>query len=117
METRFILVFRPHQRPAWAEAFDHEQEFVDDFLQGCYEKNCFASGEEYDERPTYDEVVEEVSHDLSSLTRLDSADEVRRYVDERDYCGQHNKGLDTVHACAVELGWAEDEDEEEDEDE
>jgi hypothetical protein len=102
----FILVFRPHRRPAWAESFETEQDFVDAWTDGYYRTLCHAEPDG-DEPLDYEHAFDSVGHDLSGLTRLDSADEVRRYLTESDYAGRHNKGLDAVSVAARELGWLE----------
>lgn len=113
----FLLVFRPHQRPAWCHSYDSEDEFIislqrDNFARNCHAdydvetRDAMASATSDDER--YRVAFERVGHDLNSLTRLDSADEVTRYLCERDYCGHHNKGYAAVESAAREIGWMDD---------
>lgn len=119
----FILVFRPHQRKAWAKSFNCESDFVDGFLRDYYARSCNADadGETLDamegksQSERYAIAFERVAHDLNCLTRLDDAAEVSRYVDERDYSGHHNKAIDSVEQIAREIGWLERPAEEEEE--
>lgn len=113
----FILVFRPHQRPAWAESYRCESEVVHALMNGSFSRSCSADcdGETLGELEAADSAEERyriafdrIAHDLSSLTRLDDADEAERYVSERDYCGHHNKGIGAVSAVCREIGWFED---------
>lgn len=109
----FILVFRPHQRAAWAVSYDTEHDFIAQFLNDACATSCHADadletresldGKEHDER--YQIVFARVGHDLNSLTRLDDADEVERYLTERDYSGAHNKGYSAVERVARDIGW------------
>jgi hypothetical protein len=101
METPFIIVFRPHQMPATAFIFQSEA----DFLQS--HQNYGKPSDEFEsiESPTYDDAIEDAGRDLSNLTRLDSAEEVQKYLSDRNYCGHHNKGLGVVRKCAEQLGW------------
>lgn len=101
----FILVFRPHTRKAWAEAFSSEGQFVTCWLNGYFNLSCFASQYEGETRPTYVEAINAVGHDLYCLTRLDSAEEVRRYIHEPGYAGPHNKGYTAAAQCARDIGW------------
>ena len=110
----FILVFRPHQRPAWATHYDCESDFVDAFLNDNFARSCNAecTGDDLDalsacetDDDKYQVAFERVGHDLSALTRLDSAEEVGRYFIENDYCGRHNKGHEAVEREAREIGW------------
>lgn len=109
----FILVFRPHQRPAWAASYSEEDEFVSAFKRGAFASSCHAPCTPEEEDALYDATWEDeyriafdaVSHDLYCLTRLDSPEEVERYLNERDYCGHHNKGYTPVENQARELGW------------
>lgn len=111
--TSFIIVFRPHQRPAWAQTFESEEQFVDCWVNGIFDKSCFANNNiEVSDQPNYDDAVADVGHDLNSLTRLDSAEEVNRYLNEVGYCGAHNKGYTAVTDCARELRWLDEEAEE-----
>lgn len=110
--ARFIAVFRPHQGPARAEWFEGEAEFLWGYCNGAFARNFFAEPRP-DELPDFDAAWEDVGHDLSSLTRLDSAEEVRNYIEnERG----HNPGLAAVAACARQIGWYTDDDDEEEED-
>ena len=122
----FILVFRPHQRPAWAVSYETEHDFIAQFLNDAFATSCHADadgetcdaldGKEHDER--YVIVFDRVAHDLSALTRLDHADEVEKYLKVRDYCGHHNKGEGAVDRAAREIGFiATDEDDDLDPDE
>jgi hypothetical protein len=100
----FILVFRPHQRPAWARYFESEDEFVSDWAEGVYDRSCSCNNNlsEEDRELTYDNAFADVAHDLSSLTRLDSAEEANDYIN--NYRG-HNKGTHSVIEAASRLGW------------
>lgn len=102
--TPFILVFRPHQRPAWADWFRDEQDVIDSLLNRYYATRCNAEWSE-DRQPSYDEAIEELEHDLHGITRLNSADELRRYVSDRDWHGPHNKGVDAAVRAGRSLGW------------
>jgi len=127
-KTPFILVFRPHQRPAWADSFDSESQLIDAWANGEFERACFAKpssetipcaacdGEGcdacdgngctwIDEEMTIDNALASLGHDLHGLTRLDSAEEVDRYLREPDYCGRHNRGEGAVRRAAKTLGW------------
>lgn len=46
-----------------------------------------------------------IGHDLHGVTRLDSADEVQRYLSDPNYAGRHNRGVDSVNHAAKSLGW------------
>jgi hypothetical protein len=109
----FIIVFRPHITPAWAETFASEQQFVNAWINGAYAKRCSADNALASENPSYQDAVEDVGHDLHNLTRLDNVDEVQRYLNEEDYAGRHNKGYGAVAEAARELGWMPEESEEE----
>jgi hypothetical protein len=100
----FILVFRPHQRPAWARYFESEDEFITDWSNGYFDKSCNCNGEfpPDDVEQDYDSAHADVGHDLHSLTRLDSAEEVHNYIN--NYRG-HNKGARSVIDQASYLGW------------
>jgi hypothetical protein len=100
----FILVFRPHQRPAWAYAYESEDEFVADWSDGYFDRSCNCNGEfpPDDTERTYDNAFADVAHDLSSLTRIDSAEETNDYIN--NYRG-HNKGTYSVIEAASRLGW------------
>ena len=110
-----ILVFRPHQSPAWAVSCRDKQDVVNDFLDDRFDVaalNAPCDDEAFDRiKATADidrqcEIAAEViGHDLHSLTQLETAEECARYIAERDYAGQHNKGLNAVTECARELGW------------
>jgi hypothetical protein len=110
-----ILVFRPHQSPAWAVSCRDKQDVVNDFLNDRFDVaalNAPCDDEAFDRIEAAADVDEKFSiaceiigHDLNSLAVLESADEVFRYINERDYAGQHNKGLNAVTECARELGW------------
>jgi len=86
----FVIVFRPHQRPAWAETFDSEEEFVDRFKANSF-KWCNAeyTGKDADEMEGMNEsqqfayVFDRVAHVVNALTRLDDADDVERYQCQR----------------------------------
>lgn len=106
--TAFIAVFRPHQRPAWAQVFENEQAFIDAWANGDFDCSCHANGDSLteDERElTFANAWSDVAHDLHALTRLDSAEDVASYVANSDYYGHHNKALRDVRRCAEELGW------------
>lgn len=106
-QTAFIAVFRPHQRPAWAQVFESEQDFVDAWANGYFDASCHANGdlEESEREHTFFNAWHDAGHDLYTLTRLDSAEEVASYLLDREYAGHHNKGLRDVRRCAEELGW------------
>jgi len=119
----FLLVFRPHQWPAWASHWENEAEFIDAYLNGAFSRSCNADpdGEMLDRLDRLDQcqadderyalVFGHVGHDLHALTRLDSPEEVERYLCERDYCGHHNKAYGQVASAARDIGWiAEDDD-------
>lgn len=110
-QTAFIAVFRPHQRPAWAQVFENEQAFIDAWANGYFDRSCHANGdlEESEREHTFYNAWHDAGHDLYSLTRLDSAEEVASYLSDRQYAGHHNKGLGQVRRCAEELGWIVDE--------
>ncbi len=100
----FILVFRPHQRPAWARYFESEDEFVEDWSNGCFDKSCNCNGEfpPDDVKQDYESAHADVAHDLYCLTRLDSAEDVYEYL--CNYRG-HNMGTHSVMEAASCLGW------------
>jgi hypothetical protein len=110
-----ILVFRPHQSPAWAAAFPNKQAVVDAFTNDEFAVPLIGApcnGSDWEQlraMPTVDEkfslATEIIGHDLNSLAVLESADEVFRYINEREYYGQHNKGIGSVWRQACELGW------------
>lgn len=101
MNSPFIIVFRPHQMPATAFAFRSEADFLRNHI------NYGKPSSDFDaiENPTYDDAIEDAGRDLSRLTRLDSAEEVARYLADHNYCGHHNKGYSAVMKAAEELGW------------
>lgn len=101
----FILVFRPYQRRAWAEVFLTERAFLDAWLRGNYNRCCHALAWEEESRPTFDDAIDAVVHDLSSLTLLRSAEECLQYIEDREYGGRHNKGLSQVMIAAEKLDW------------
>jgi hypothetical protein len=111
----FILVFRPHQGPAWAYGYHSEDAFVSDWANGAYDRLCSCNNDlsEEEQELTYDNAFADAAHDLHCLTRLDSAEEFVNYVE--NYKG-HNKGTNSVIEVAKQLGWITDEDDE-DEDE
>lgn len=109
--ARFIAVFRPHQRPAWAEWYSSEDEFLALYRNRVFARLCFAEPLP-DESPDFDAAWEDVGHDLSRLTRLDSAEEVEHYLAHEQ---GHNSGRSAVAACAREIGWCTDDEEEEEE--
>lgn len=115
----FIVIFRPHQRAAWASRWDDEEDFVSQYLNGAFAKSCNADPDlemsyelsqcqEAAER--FSKVFAHVGHDLYALTRLDSPEDVERYLCERDYCGHHNKAYGQVAAVARDIGWLDDDD-------
>ena len=110
-----IIVFRPHQSPAWAASFADKRELVEDFLDDQFDVHGLNAA---CDQGTFDRIkatadidrqceiaTEVIGHDLHSLTQLETAEECARYIAERDYAGSHNKGLNAVTACARELGW------------
>lgn len=106
-QTPFIAVFRPHQRKAWAQVFDTEQEFIDAWANGHFDASCHCNNdlEEAELERTFANAWSDVGHDLHALTQLDSAEEVARYLGGCDYYGRHNKATGEVERCARELGW------------
>ena len=102
----FILAFRPHQMPAWAYAYESEDEFVSDWAEGAYDHSCSCNNSlsEEDRELTYENAFDDVRHDLYCLTRLDSADDVTDYLN--NYSG-HNKGTHSIIEAASRLGWVE----------
>lgn len=105
--AKFIAVFRPHQRPAWAQVFENEQEFIDAWVNGFFDRSCYANNnlDESESEHTFSNAWSDVGHDLYNLTRLDSAQEVASYLNDRNYAGHHNKALDDVRRCAEAIGW------------
>lgn len=99
MNTPFIAVFRPHQRPAWATAYHSEADFEDAYDRGDFDRSCFARNNV--EAVGFEAAWEDVGHDLHALTRLESAEEVRAYLDRA--C--HNQGSSAVIRAAEEIGW------------
>ena len=73
----FILVFRPHQRAAWAVSYDIEQDFIAQSLNDAFDRSCHAAtdlatresmdGKEHDER--YAIVFERVGHPTAQSVR------------------------------------------------
>lgn len=119
-KTPFVAVFRYHQRPATAAAYDNREVFIDDWANGAFRReNARPYGEWCDahpgQHPTFGEALDAVGNDLYSLTILESEEEYRRYVVDRDCLGQHNKGLLPVVRAAKELGWLLQDDEADDE--
>jgi hypothetical protein len=111
-EKPFILVFRPHQRPAWAYGYHSENAFVSDWANGVYDRSCSCNNDlsEEEQELTYDNAFTDAAHDLHCLTRLDSAEEFMNYVqNDRG----HNKGVNSVIKEARRLGWIADEDQDE----
>lgn len=102
--TPFIVVFRPHQLPAKAETYASEEEFADACGNGHFAYFCGAEPGA-DEDITFDAAWESAGRELHALTRLDSPEEVQRYLADRDYCGHHNRGTAAVRRAARELGW------------
>jgi hypothetical protein len=103
----FILVFRPHQRPAWAQSFKSNEEFIKAWRNGDFDQSCSTNRDlsKEDQEPTYNNAYSDVGHDLALLTRLHSADEARKYLMHSNLLGRHNKGIGSVLKVAVELGW------------
>jgi hypothetical protein len=103
----FILVFRPHQRPAWAQSFRNNEEFIEAWRNGDFDQSCLTNCDlsEEDQEPTYNNAYSDVGHDLALLTRLHSADEARKYLMHSNFGNRHNKGIGAVLKVAVELGW------------
>lgn len=114
----FILVFRPHQTPAWAIVFQSDREFIESWKNGDFDRRCFTNSDlsEKQEIPTYENATLDVGHDLHNLTRLDSAEQVERYLFDPEMYGRHNRGSDKVAKAAIDLGWIQDGDEESDDD-
>lgn len=102
----FILVFRPHQMRAWAEAFYSENDFIRSWANGYYDRSCAANSELTDEESelTYDNAFRDCAHDLHCITRLDSPQEVEAYLESR----QHNMAIDDVIKAAKRLDWIDD---------
>jgi hypothetical protein len=102
----FILVFRPHQDRAWADAFETEQDFVRAWGNGVYDRSCSANNDLTDEESelTYDNAFGDCAHDLHCITRLDSPEEVEAYLESR----QHNMAIDDVVKAAKRLDWIDD---------
>jgi hypothetical protein len=113
MSEPFILVFRPHRSPAWAEAFESEEDFISNWANGYYDKSCACNNNlsEDESEHTYENAFADARHDLHSITRLESKEEVLRYINDEKYYGSHNKGVDSAWKAAVQLGWLEDESE------
>jgi hypothetical protein len=100
----FILVFRPHQRAAWATGYSNEAELVRCWIRGEFVRSCFAPGPAGDDE-SYEAAIEQIGHVLHNLTRLDSPEQVARYCGERDYSGRYNKARAAVMLEAYSLGW------------
>ncbi len=108
--TSFILVFRPHGRKAWAEIFASEEDFIDRWKNDHYVASCFAPCELTDpQKATYKDAFESVSHDLHQLTRLDTPEEVKLYLTNKNYTGKHNRGEASVRQVAIAFDWIKDE--------
>jgi hypothetical protein len=105
----FILVFRPHQRAAWAESFESDDEFVRGWQNGFYDRSCSANCDLTDEEQeaTYKNAIRDCGHDLHCITRLDSSEEVEAYLESR----QHNMARTDVFKEAKRLGWMIEDDE------
>jgi len=112
MEFPAIIVERPHRRPAGAYIVRSEREVIDlaceselqyvaDHLPELAEDDTRSFGEQVD----IDLALEALGHDLNRLTLLESAGEATRYIEEPDYCGRHNKGINQVAKLARELDW------------
>jgi len=104
VSSAFIVVFRPQQRAAWAESFQSEQDFVEAFLRGDFDRSCNCSSS-LSASPSFNDVLNIVSNDLYCVTILDSAEECKVYVEKSEYCGRHNKGINSVVNAALEIGW------------
>jgi hypothetical protein len=104
--TAFILVFRPHQDRAWADAFETERDFVRAWGNGVYDRSCSANNDLTEEelQPTYENAFRDCEHDLHCITRLDSPEEVEAYLESR----QHNMAIDDVVKAAKRLDWIDD---------
>jgi len=102
-QAAFILVFRPHQRSAWAEGFECDDEFVRGWRNGCYDRSCSANFDltDKEQEPTYENAIRDCQHDLHCITRLDSPAEFEQYVESR----QHNMAISDVFKEAKRLGW------------
>jgi hypothetical protein len=109
MNASFILVFRPHQRPAWAESFESDDEFVRGWQNGFYDRSCSANYDltDQEQEPTYENAIRDCGHDLHCITRLDSSEEVEAYLESR----QHNMARTDVSKEAKRLGWMIEDDE------
>lgn len=99
----FIVVFRPHQRPAWAEAYNSEDVFIRQWQNGSFDRSCFCNNNLSEEasRPTFENAWDDAGHDLHAITRLDSVAEVRAYLKNPG----HNPALSDVRQAAADLGW------------
>jgi len=102
----FILVFRPHQMPAWAEHFYGENDFIRSWANGYYDRSCAANNDltEEEREMTYENAYRDCKHDLHCITRLDSPEEVEAYLESR----QHNMAIDDVVKAAKRLDWVDD---------
>ena len=108
MSKAFIVVFIPHRMPSWAEAFYSEADFIDDWKSGVYDRRCFTNNNltEEEQNVTFLNAFNDVGHDLYSLLKLDSMNEVSAYIDGK--YGQHNHCPGKVLECAKELQWIKD---------
>ncbi len=95
-----VLVFHPHQRPGWADLFNDRNSLIHAWQNGAYQRFCFIGPEQYDD-PTFDDAISDLSHDLNSLTVLDSAEEFESYMAAR----HHNPAFASVREAAELAGW------------
>ena len=109
-EKPFILVFRPHQTPAFALSFENEAEFIEHWKNGSFDRKLHTNNNLSEEQsePNYINALTDVGHDLYSITRLDSVEQVKHYIhDNPPSYDRHNRGTHAVKVCATKFGWLE----------
>ena len=98
--TPIVVVFRPHQLPAWAEVHASREQLIDAWVDGHYNAKCSANADAY-ESPSWDDCLESLGEDLHALTVLESREEYEQYM----RAPEHNAGIAAVRAAAIEAGW------------
>jgi hypothetical protein len=126
-KTGLILVFRPHQRPAWADYFSSREAVVGSWINGEYDRQVFANFEHYMTetygedtpekpwpKPSFDDAVSDLQHDLNCLTILETPQEAIDYIAGKNG-SRHNRGTGAVETEAACAGWIESENDDSDE--
>lgn len=100
----FIIVLHPRQRPGWADYYESKDDFIEAWINGEYDRQCFTNNNlsEADQEETFDNALFDVGHDLNGVTLLESRQEYEAYMKRGD---QHNPAYDSVRRAAINLEW------------